>query len=115
MRTFPFIFIPLHIFYSSFPLLYEDSHHDFPYYHPDSPHSHTDYPHSHPDSPHFHHSFPDSPSRLLQTGINFTIFYFPRCTSTLGRNTTGYRKTDGRSTGIWSLFYCKFNNLKANV
>ena len=37
MCTFPFIFIPLHIFSSPFPLLYEDSH-------PDSPHSHPQFP-----------------------------------------------------------------------
>ena len=62
MLTFPFVFIPLQIFYSSLPLLYEDSHPDFriptliahipiiP--HPDSPHSY----HFHPDSPHSLHS-----------------------------------------------------------
>ena len=47
VRTFSFIFIPLHIFYSPFPLLYEDSH-------PDSPHSHSDSPHSY----HFPHFIP---------------------------------------------------------
>ena len=46
MRTFPFIFIPLHIFYSSVPLLYEDPHHNSPYSHPKVPHFH-------PDSPQF--------------------------------------------------------------
>ena len=68
MRTFPFIFIPLHIFYSSFPLLYEDphpnsphSHPKFPHFHPDSPQFHPYSPLSHPDSWHSHHSHPDSP------------------------------------------------------
>ena len=37
MRTFPFIFIPPVIFYSSFPLLYEDSYPDFPHFYPQFP------------------------------------------------------------------------------
>ena len=67
MRTFSFIFIPLHIFYLSFPLLYEDSHPDSPHSYPDSQHPHPYSPHSHPDSPHSlthslhsHHSHHDS-------------------------------------------------------
>ena len=67
MCTFVFIFIPLHIFYLSFLLLYEDSHLDPPHSHPysirshlHSPHSHPYSPHSHPDSPHSHHFQPDS-------------------------------------------------------
>ena len=34
MRTFRFIFIPFHTFYSSILLLYEDSHPNSPYSHP---------------------------------------------------------------------------------
>ena len=53
MRTFPFIFIPLQIFYSSFPFLYEDSHTLIPWI------PTLNSPHYHPDSPHSHHSYPD--------------------------------------------------------
>ena len=73
MRTFPFIFIPLHSSNSSIPLLYEDSYPNSPHSYPQfptfpaySPHCHPYYPlsypasqHSHPDSPHSHHSHPD--------------------------------------------------------
>ena len=67
MCTFVFIFIPLHIFYLPFLILYEDSHPDPPHFHPCSlrshihpPHSHPYSPHSHPDSPHSLHFQPDS-------------------------------------------------------
>ena len=40
MRTFPFTFIPLYIFYSSIPLLCKDSQSGSLYSHLDSPHSH---------------------------------------------------------------------------
>ena len=69
MRAFPNISIPLHIFYSSFPLIYEDSD---PVPLIPTPNS----PHSHPDSPYSHHShlipriplisFPDSPFEQCQ-------------------------------------------------
>ena len=70
MRTFPFIFIPLHHFYSPFPLLYEDSHPDSTHFH----HSHPNSPHSHPDSMHSHHSphsIPNSPFRLFQITVAY--------------------------------------------
>ena len=85
MRTFPFIFISLHSSNSSIPLLYKDSHPDYPHLythflafpplfpasspifptsHPDFPHSYHSHPDSHafpPWSPHSHHSHSDSP------------------------------------------------------
>ena len=74
MLTFPFVFIPLQIFYSSLPLLYEDSHPDFriPTPIPRTPtlisRIPTLIPHipiiPHPDSPHSYHSHPDSPHSL---------------------------------------------------
>ena len=68
MHSFPFIFIPLHSYNSSIPLLYEHCHADSPHFHPDSPHSQLDFPHSHPHSPHSHpdslHSHPDSPHSI---------------------------------------------------
>ena len=80
MRKFPFIFIPLQIFYLSFPLLYE-----IPTLIPFIPTPNSLY--SYPDSPHSHYfdpdsripiipliPFSDSPFRLLQVGEKFLDF-----------------------------------------
>ena len=56
---FIFIFIPFHIFYSSFLFLYEDSHLDPNHSCPYSLHSHPDFPHSNHSHPDSRHSFPD--------------------------------------------------------
>ena len=76
MHTFPVICIPLYIFCSLFPFLYENSHIPSPnstYSHPDSPYSHpyfkhsdSDSLHSKPDSPYSH---PDSPHSVLRFPI----------------------------------------------
>ena len=74
INTFLLIFIPLHKSNSSTPLLYKDSHRDFPHCYPKfpaflpllplshscSPHSCPDFPHSNLDSPYLHHFQTDS-------------------------------------------------------
>ena len=73
MRKFPFIFIPLQIFYLSFPLLYEIPTPNSLYSYPDSPHSHYFDPDSRiPIIPLI--PFSDSPFRLLQVGEKFLDF-----------------------------------------
>ena len=82
MNTFPFIFIPLHSYNSSIPLLYEDSHPDSPHSDPDSPHSDPDSPHSHPDTPHSHHSLHSAP-RFSIPAFTDSLCGLPRAASLL--------------------------------
>ena len=92
-RHFVFIFIRLHFFYSSYPLIYEDSYPDPPHSDPYFLHSYPDSPYSyhfHPDSQHSHHSLYSVPqfpipaftNSLLKCTLNENVLnYVPRLLS----------------------------------